>query len=393
MSKDIALFVCPRDDRLIIRRGIAMSDRARHPVPSLALALGLLFAFPACAAPAAVNSCQQSDANPGAAEIVGAIGKLRALLSKEQLARFDRPFDYANATHWSNLPIGLVPRTTLRLGDLDPRQAAAARRVFAAALSACGLDLLDEVRRADDFLVPFDKRPIGWGGGNYYMAVLGMPSTHAPWMLQIGGHHLAYNFTFNGRAAGATPLFFGTEPIRFESQGVMHEPLSAQSRAMSQLAAAIAPRAESRLSGTFTDVVKGVYMAGPPGPDFTGGTDSKFPQTYPSGDSDRGVSVRSLTDDQRRLVRAAIESYASLPGKSVSAALLAAYEDAAALNETFVGFAGSPDLGTKGSYVRIDGPRVWMELVVQPAIAKPEDLHYHALWRDKQSDYGGEVGP
>ena len=24
---------------------------------------------------------------------------------------------------------------------------------------------------------------------------------------------------------------------------------------------------------------------------------------------------------------------------------------------------------------------------------KPEDLHYHALWRDKQSDYGGEVTP
>ena len=51
-----------------------------------------------------------------------------------------------------------------------------------------------------------------------------------------------------------------------------------------------------------------------------------------------------------------------------------------------------PDLSAKGSYVRIDGPRVWMEFVVQPAVANPEELHYHALWRDKQSDYGGEVG-
>src|ERR1041385_3992928 len=58
-------------------------------------------------------------------------------------------------------------RPTLRRGDLDAKQAAAARRVFVAALSACGLELMDEVRRADDFLVPFDKRPIGWGGGNY----------------------------------------------------------------------------------------------------------------------------------------------------------------------------------------------------------------------------------
>ena len=60
-------------------------------------------------------------------------------------------------------------------------------------------------------------------------------------------------------------------------------------------------------------------------------------------------------------------------------------------NETYVGYAGATELSAKGSYVRIDGPRVWMELVVQPAIAHPEELHYHALWRDKQSDYGGEV--
>ena len=357
------------------------------------LCVALVAFSPAFAATSAAPACRQSTARSGgAAEVAAAIDKLRPLLSEAQLAIFERPFDYANATHWSNLPIGLVPRTTLRLGDLDARQTAAARQVLIAALSACGLELLDEVRRADDFLVPFDKRPIGWGAGNYYLAVLGKPSPTTPWMLQFGGHHLAYNFTFNGRQPGATPLFFGSEPIRFEVQGATHEPLSAQSRAMSALAASIAPQAGAKLSGTFTDVVKGVLMSGPPGPDFKGGTDSGFPQSYPTGDSDRGIPVRMLTPAQRQLVRDAIESYASLPGRSISAALLAAYEDTTALDATYVGFAGSPDFSTKGSYVRIDGPRVWMEFVVQPAVAKPEDLHYHALWRDKQSDYGGEAG-
>ena len=42
--------------------------------------------------------------------------------------------------------------------------------------------------------------------------------------------------------------------------------------------------------------------------------------------------------------------------------------------------------------MRIDGPRIWMELVVQRAIALPAELHFHALWRDKLADYGGEVG-
>jgi hypothetical protein len=103
------------------------------------------------------------------------------------------------------------------------------------------------------------------------------------------------------------------------------------------------------------------------------------------------VPVSALTKPQRLRLREAIESFASFPGSAISAPLLAAYLDPAAFNETYVGYAGAAGLSAKGSYVRIDGPRVWMELVVQPAVAHPEQLHYHALWRDKQSDYGGEV--
>lgn len=350
-------------------------------------------ATPVFTAEPTARTCSESKAKSGAAaDVASAIDKLKPLLSRDQLAALERPFDYATAVHWSNLPIALVPRSTLRLGDLDAKQSAAARKVLAAALSACGLELLDEIRLADDVLEPVDKNRIGWSGANYYMAVLGQPSAKTPWMLQIGGHHIAYNFTFNGRAAGATPMFFGSEPIRFEVEGVAHEPLAAQSQAMARLAASIAMHPEAKLSGTFTDVVKGVAMGRNPDNSFKG-SDTNFPQTYPTGDKDRGIEVGALTKEQRQLVRKAIESYASLPGQAISAPLLAAYLDGDAINQTYVGISGSPDFSTKGSYVRIDGPRIWMEMVVQPAIARPEDLHFHALWRDKTADYGGEVGP
>jgi hypothetical protein len=123
---------------------------------------------------------------------------------------------------------------------------------------------------------------------------------------------------------------------------------------------------------------------------MTGGTDTGFPHHYPDGDVDRGIRVSTLTPEQRELVRTAVTSYVQLPDADISGSLLSAYLAPAALDETFVGFAGSPDLGSQGSYVRIDGPRVWIELVVQRAIAFPDQLHYHSLWRDKQSDYGGE---
>jgi hypothetical protein len=56
-----------------------------------------------------------------------------ALLSNAQRAALDKPLSYESAIHWSNLPIGVVPRTGLRLGDLDPKQTAAARKLFEAA--------------------------------------------------------------------------------------------------------------------------------------------------------------------------------------------------------------------------------------------------------------------
>jgi hypothetical protein len=362
---------------------------------ALALFLSLVAGFvsPTLAAEnASSKACRQAGGGKGdAAEVLAALGKLRPLLSEPQRAALEHPLNYDNAIHWSNLPLGIVPRTGLRLGDLDPNQAAAARQVFEAAFSACGLKLLDEIRLADDWLIPFDKRPVGWGGGNYFLAVLGTAGAKSPWMLQLGGHHLAYNFTFNGRLPGATPLFFGSEPVSFEMKGVTYAPLDAQSTAMASLAAAVATHPQARLSGTFTDVVKGVEVTGTPGQSMSGGIDTGFPQSYPSGTVDRGVPVSALTKPQRLRLREAIESFASFPGNAISAPLLAAYLDPAAFNETYVGYAGAAQLSAKGSYVRIDGPRVWMEMVVQPAVAHPEQLHYHALWRDKQSDYGGEV--
>jgi len=315
----------------------------------------------------------------------------RDTLSTALRAQLDQPLSRATAIRWSNLPVGLVPRIGVRVGDLDGHQAAALRTLLTATLSACGLKLFDEIRLADDVLAPLDERRIGWSGGNYYIAFLGTPSAQEPWILQAGGHHLAYNFAFNGPEAGATPLFFGTEPIRFDAAGATHEPLQAQSTAMAALAGALAAYPEAHLSGTYTDVVKGVIPEFPPGTTGVRGTDGGFPQTYPSGTTGRGIRYSALAPAAQARVRAAVESYLSLPGEALTRALLAAYESPQALNETYVGYAGAVDLGVRGSYVRIDGPRVWIEFVVQPAVARPADIHYHALWRDKVADYGGEV--
>ena len=374
---------------------------ARRPMKSLnhfaCTAHALLLVAALCAAmsaPAAADTnCRNETRVHGQARIVAdAARRLSATLTETERAKLERPFGREAAIHWSNLPIAIVPREGLRLGDLAPNQTQAARELLDTALSACGLELLDEIRLADDELVPLDTRKIGWGSGNYYVSLVGKPSQHTPWILQVGGHHIAYNLTFNAKLPGATPLFLGTEPISFVHDGKTHAPLQRQSTAMSALARAVSQYPQAKLSGTFTDVVKGVVVIEVPGQMPKGGIDTGFPQSYPAGDTDRGVRYSALAPDQQALVRVALETYTALPGQLLTKPLVAAYEAPAALADTFVGYAGATDLSAKGSYVRIDGPRLWMEFIVQPAVAKPAELHYHALWRDKLSDYGGEIG-
>jgi hypothetical protein len=362
--------------------------KRRHAVCALLASMSMASG----AVHAADTPCREKSGGQGQVRAVAAAAMaLQKTLTPAQRSVFARPLDHESATRWSNLPVGIVPREGLRVGDLDAAQSAAAHRLAEAALSACGLTLWDEVRVADDFLMAADERKIGWSGANYYMSVLGTPSRKKPWMLQMGGHHLAYNFTFNGGSEGATPLFFGTEPIRFTYKGATHEPLAAQSSAMARLASALAAHPQAKLSGTFTDVVKGVVAVPAPGKSTPRGIDSGFPHSYPTGTADRGILYGSLNATEQALVRAALESYASLPGAAITRTLVAAYEAPDAMAQTYVGFSGAPTLSEKGSYVRIDGPRIWMEFVVQPAVANPAENHYHALWRDKLSDYGGQV--
>ena len=345
------------------------------------------------AAHAADTLCPKPSTGNGQVQaVLAAIRNFQKSLTADQRKTLERPFVRESATRWSNLPVVITPRAGLRFGDLDEKQAYAARRVAAAALSACGLKMFDEIRIADDFLKRVDSRKVGWDSANYFIAVLGTPSERKPWMLQITGHHLAYNFTFNGASEGATPLFFGSEPIYFNMGDTDYEPLSTQSVAMSAMARALANHPEAKLSGTFTDVVKGVIAVFEEGKMPTGGTDSGFPMSYLTGKTDRGILYGALPAEEQALVRRALESYAALPGAAITQPLVEAYESPAALAETYVGYSGQPDLSAEGAYVRIDGPRVWMELIVQRAVADHSKLHYHALWRDKQSDYGGEIG-
>lgn len=369
-------------------------------------------------------------------------------------------FDYslANAIQWTNLP---GDRHGLRLNSstLTAAQLAAANTVIASALSANGVGLMNELRAADAVLanapasgggmgggtppaggtgtpptgiIPADgtgtpptgtppaggtggAMTMGYGSGLYSIAFVGTPSKTSAWMLQLAGHHLAYNISYNAGQVSATPAFIGVEPPDWTvgtdgtvattdtaasaaATGRPHAPLERQRKAVYDLAEAIqadsTSAAAAKLSGTFTDVVMGA----------SGNSDGNFKTlAYPT--SSRGLQYAAMNATQKAYVRTAIHAWVDTQAHDVASTLLAAYLADDALNNTYVAYAVGQN-GTKAdfgaypnalaspleaqhSYIRIDGPRVWIEFVVQQGIVFPTGIHYHTLWRDKTADYGG----
>jgi len=283
-----------------------------------------------------------------------------------------------NAGHWSNFPDYETTRNGLIFTSLDDTQRTAALQVAYTALGNGGTNLYQQIRDLEDFLHNH-VNSTNYHSNYYYIAFVGVPSTETPWLLQLSGHHISYNNIYNAPYFSGSPMFAGSEPNLYTNESLVYMPLATQSNIIYSLRQTLSSAAQ--LSGTFTEVVFGVYPIT--------GHDDIFPKSYPS--SGRGQPYNNLGPNQQALVRSFIESYVNTMPAELAARLLADYESDAALAQTYVGYAGSADLSVLGSYFRVDGPRVWIELCARPGVAYPV-AHWHSVWRDKLADYGAAFG-
>ena len=296
-----------------------------------------------------------------------------ATLSTTQRATVNVAFTQANAIKWSNLPVGAASRNGIQLGSLSTAQQTAALALAQSALSTAGYSTVDQLRNADAYLSA-NGGGNQYGAGLYYVAILGTPSTTGTWMLQVGGHHYAVNITYTSggaTAASITPNFVGVEPTSFTLNGTTYTPLAARRDAIYGALQSLSStqQTSAKLSSSFSDVLMGPSRNSP------------FP-------TQEGVLVSSLSADQQAKVKAAIEAWVKDAPDALNATLLSDYESTTALASTYVAWSGSTSPTVQGSYVRLDGPRVWIEFACQNGIVL-SGIHYHTIWRDKSKDYGG----
>ena len=320
-----------------------------------------------------LNTDGASPGGANTAQVATAVNAFLATLDPTKRDKVEYPFTENQARQtWSNFPTTTVPREGIVLSDLTAEQQNAASTVLRTALSGQGAQQNAEIQSADDYLRSLGGQGAeGFGALNdYYIAVYGAASTTQPFTVQFGGHHLARNLTYNGDKVSQTPQFVGSEPTSFPANGTTVEPVKAEATGMFGIMAGL--RAEQRTaaqitSGTFDDLLMG------PGKD-TG--------NFPAAE---GLLVSQLDDAQKQTVMAAIGAYAGDLNSTAATNLLAKYQSE--LGQTRIGWSTNTGPTDENSYIRIDGPSVWIEFINTRSMSTP-NIHFHSVYRDKTNDYG-----
>ena len=294
--------------------------------------------------------------------------KLRA----KALYEFDNP---KKKTGWSNLPVTMVPRSGVRLGDLTKAQRDAAMEVLAAILSKEGYQKVIDIMDADETLTKGGgkggkdkggKGGLNFGKDNFYLAVFGTPSATDPWFVQFGGHHLGLNVTVAGKNFVMEPTLTATQPDAFQRDGKTVRPLGAENDTAFKLINALDEKqqAQAIIGGKARDLHLGPKEDG---------------KTVKA----EGIKVSALTEKQQGLLLDLIGDWVNILNDDAATARMADIK--AKLADTYFAWSG-PTTNGSAAYYRVQGPTVVIEYAPQGGIS-----HIHTIIRDPTNDYGQKV--
>lgn len=365
--------------------------RAFRPIPAV-VAVAVAAAIVAPQRPIAQSTAPVPVTS---ARVVAAANAFLATLGADEKSRVTFGFTSNQRTGWSNLPSGIFERNGLRLGDLNERQRDAALALVRSALSRDGYRKVTDIMSGDEVLknagggrtggrqgtpagrgAPARGRGPGGAGGRggvqfgrdeYYIALLGTPSTSQPWMLQFGGHHLAINATFVGAASVLTPSLPAAQPAKYTLNGQTIRPLGNEHDKSYALIDSMtaAQLKQAMLSYTVTDLVLGP------------GNDGKVIQP-------EGILATALDLRQQAMLLDLAHEWVGILNDEAAAAKMA--ELKANLPRTYFAWSGTTtDNGL--AYFRIQGPTV----VIEYAPQQGDPDHIHTIYRDPTNDYGAKL--
>ena len=116
-------------------------------------------------------------AQTATARIVSAANTFLSTLTEPQrrnvLFAYD---DEKQRARWSNLPIRIVPRAGISMGEMNASQRTAAMALLSSALSRRGFEKVQQIVEADEVLKRNDNNTPSFGRDLYFFSILGTPS-------------------------------------------------------------------------------------------------------------------------------------------------------------------------------------------------------------------------
>lgn len=299
-----------------------------------------------------------------------------ASLSADQRRAASFPLSANERTIWSNLPVAMVPRVGVRLGELGDEARQRAHALLRASSSSQGYLKMAATMRHDQFLHDIQTGGLfgtgaivgSMGVGNFFVAVFGDPVQDMSWGWLLTGHHLGATFTVAGPRVTFMPLFLGAQPDQIETGPYAGESvLGHEARCARELLLSLSPKQRNAAvlsTRSFRDVVAG-------------------PGRQRSLARYEGVPASALDDAQQSLLWALVEEYVRNADFQPAAAQLDAIR-AAGLGALHFSWRGPVDDPDAPFYYRVHGPRIIIEYAVETG------NHVHTITRDPMNDYGSD---
>ena len=301
----------------------------------------------------------------------------------------------------------------LTFHEQRPAQHRLVMQLVASGLSEAGYNTVATVLGLENVLDRVEGFSVNWGRERtrdpsmYYLRVFGEPGGLRPWGWRFGGHHVSLNnLVVDGQVVSSTPCFLGADPAASPLLGGgALRPLGRAEDLARELVRSLRPEAANRailLHRAPNDIAAGnspridghevmraeLWRPGGHIPDRAEhpvtGLDGANQSALALTESPKGVPGAELDAAQRELLRMLLGTYLDRVPEGVSP--LRRYDDAAAIDSVHLAWAGSTRAG-EPHYYRLQGPRLLIEWTnVHRGVN-----HAHAVWRDPESDFGGDV--